>query len=82
MGGVRNAWVPDLEHAKLPQWVQLDLPEPAEISAFHVSFQTRQNCGVDFDVQAMVDGGWRNLATVRNNLDRRRAMTPPFLRHV
>jgi hypothetical protein len=40
----------------------------------HVSFQTRTDRGVDFNVQAMVDGGWKSVAEVRGNTDRRRVL--------
>ena len=69
--GVRNAWVPDLQSQKLPQWVELDLSEPAEINTVQVSFQTRKDRGVNFDVQAWVAGGWKSVAEVRGNADRR-----------
>jgi hypothetical protein len=72
--GVRNAWVPDLQSQKLPQWVELDLPEPAEINSVHVSFQTRKDRGVNFDVQARVASGWKSVAEVRGNADRRRVL--------
>jgi hypothetical protein len=72
--GVRNAWVPDLRRQQLPQWVQLDLPEPADINTAHVSFQTRKDRAVDFQVQAIVDGSWKTMAEVHDNPDRRRVL--------
>jgi len=72
--GVRNAWVPDLRRQQLPQWVQLDLPEPADINTAHVSFQTRKDRAVDLQVQAMVDGSWKTMAEVHDNPDRRRVL--------
>ena len=80
VAGIRNAWAPDLKQQKLPQWVQLELPQPAEINTFHVSFQTRKDRGVDFDVEARVDGRWQRLAQVRDNTDRRRVLHFPTVR--
>ena len=74
VAGIRNAWVPDLKRHELPQWVQLELPEPAAINSCHVSFQTRTDRGVDFDLEALVDGQWQRLAEVRNNAERRRVL--------
>ena len=74
---MRNAWVPDLRHAKLPQWVQLDLPEPADVNTVHISFQTRKDRAVNFRVQAMVAGDWNTVAETCGNLDRRRVVTFP-----
>jgi choline dehydrogenase-like flavoprotein len=73
VAGVRNAWVPD-PGQPLPQWVQLDLPEAAPINTVHVSFQTRADRGVDFRVEAQVDGAWKPVADVTDNPDRRRVL--------
>lgn len=73
--GVRHAWVPDLATQKLPQWVQLDLSAPAAVNTVHVSFQTRSDRGVDFDVQVLRDGRWQSVAEVRDNADRRRVLS-------
>jgi hypothetical protein len=78
--GVRNAWVPDLAAQKLPQWVELELHEAAELNTLHVSFQTRNDRGVDFDVQVLRDGQWQNVVEVRDNTDRRRVLTFPAVR--
>ncbi|NLS90748.1 MAG: hypothetical protein GXX96_01005 [Planctomycetaceae bacterium] len=73
VGGNRNAWIPDLAEPS-PHWIQLALPEPAEAASLHVSFQTREDAGVDFDVQALVDGAWQTVARVRGNEQRRRVI--------
>jgi hypothetical protein len=80
VAGIRNAWVPDLKQHALPQWVQLELPTAAEINTLHVSFQTRKDRGVDFDVEARVDGRWQPLARVRDNAERRRVLHFPAVR--
>ena len=79
VAGIRNAWAPDLKRYGLPQWVQLE-SAPAAIDAFHVSFQTRKDRGVDFDVEARVEGHWQRLAQVRDNADRRRVLHFPAVR--
>ena len=75
VGGARHAWVPDLAAQKLPQWVELSLPAPAEVNRLHVSFQTRLSRAVDFDVEAFADGKWKPLAEVRDNVVRRRVLS-------
>ena len=78
--GVRNAWVPDLFGQTLPQWVELDLREPAEINTLHVSFQSRKDRGVEFDIQVLLEHQWQNVATIRGNADRRRVLGFPTVR--
>jgi hypothetical protein len=70
----RNAWVPDLKNAKLPQSIELALPAPAPVNRLHLSFQTRLSRSVDFDVEGCVDGKWLPLAQVRDNEARRRVL--------
>jgi hypothetical protein len=70
----RNAWVPDLKQAKLPQAIELALSAPAQLNRLHISFQTRLSRGVDFDVEACVDGKWTGVAQVRDNEARRRVL--------
>ncbi len=73
VAGVRNAWIPAL-NASSPHWIQFALPDPAEVASLHVSFQTRDDVGVDFDVQAMAGGTWQTVGRVRGNDQRRRVI--------
>jgi hypothetical protein len=70
VGGDKNAWGPAAE-GSLPQWIQLELDEPATIDAIHVTFQRAKDRAIDFTVEAWLDGSWRTAARVRDNKNRR-----------
>ncbi len=77
--GIRNAWVPDLTSHELP-WIELVLPQATEINTFHVSFQTRNDCGIDFDIETATDGQWKTVAKIRGNEVRHRVIPFPTVR--
>lgn len=71
--GVRHAWAPDPSQP-LPQWVQLDLPEPAVIDCLHVSLQRAPDRATDFRIDVWRDSDWCPAAMVTANDARRRVV--------
>lgn len=65
-------WVSDKENA-FPQWIEVKLPEPAEIRRVMV-YTNSSYCGIagprDFDVQVRTAEGWRTVKEERGNVDR------------
>jgi len=70
VGEDKNAWAPEAE-ASLPQWIQLELDEPATIDTIHATFQRTKERAIDFTVETWLEGSWRTAATVRDNQSRR-----------
>ena len=66
----RSAWAPAAE-VSLPQWIQLELGEPATIDTIHVTFQRTKDRAIDFSVETWMDGSWKAAAAVRDNKNRR-----------
>jgi hypothetical protein len=89
-----NVWVSDPAEP-LPQWVQLDWQEQREISEVQLTFPGHlmreyhqyppfyrdPQCPKDVDIEAMVDGVWRVIASVADNYQQRvrLALTAPIV---
>jgi hypothetical protein len=71
--GWPNAWRPDPKRP-LPQWIELDFGRSASFNTVHVSFQTKAHRAVDFRIEAAEGEGWKPLAAVEQNADRRRVL--------
>jgi len=83
--GTSNAWESDPGQA-LPQWIELSLPHPARVGAIHCVFDTDltvsmptqrgdpfpKACVRDYTLECYVNGGWKRVARVRDNLQRLR----------
>lgn len=82
-----NMW---LSHAResLPQWIELELPEPSEVSAVHCVFDTDLEaslasqrdafpdvCVRSYRIDCEVDGSWRTVASENLNFQRFRRHT-------
>lgn len=76
----RNAWVPDLKKAKLPQSLELTLPAAAPVNRLHISFQTQLSRATDFLVEAQVQGTWQKVAELKGNAARRRVLAFPAVK--
>ena len=76
-----NLWASDPAEA-LPQWIEVELAEPARISQVQLTFDTNidrlvdfgltPECVRDYDVELLVDGRWRTVVRERGNWLRRR----------
>ncbi len=80
-----NAWVSDPDEP-LPQWLEVELPEPTTFNTVGLIFDTQLSrvnsvtpglfrapeCVRDYAVSAEVNGSWRELVTVSGNYHRRR----------
>ena len=80
-----NLWVSDPEQP-LPQWLEVELPEPAEFDCAVLIFDTNLNrtnrlmpggfrapeCVRDYTLSVEIDGEWQELARVTGNYHRRR----------
>lgn len=88
------AWVSDPKEA-LPQWICLDLKEPAEINSVSVVFDTDLTnpgtcwgikipnvplCVKDYEIEAYADGEWKKVAKEEGNFMRKRIHTFETLR--
>lgn len=71
--GWPNSWRPDPKQP-LPQWVALDFGREVSFNTVHVSFQTKADRGVDFRLEVPAGKGWKTVATVRDNAQRRRVI--------
>jgi len=85
-GKVANCWESDPDPAqRLPQWVELILPEPARVSAIQCIFDTHlfgslpnrdnpmpKECVRDYTLECRVNGQWQSVARVRKNFQRLR----------
>ncbi|NQU23140.1 MAG: FAD-dependent oxidoreductase [Candidatus Nealsonbacteria bacterium] len=69
LGKDRNAWAPDPASSD-PQWVQLQLPEAAEVDTVHLTFE--QQCA-SCRVQVRQNDAWRTVATIQRGAARRTA---------
>ncbi len=81
-----NLWMSAADQP-LPQWVELEWPEPTRVAEAHVAFDTNVSrapflmkpapfrspeCARDYALLADVDGRWETLVEVRGNYQRRR----------
>ena len=71
--GWPNSWRPDPAQP-LPQWVELDFQREVKFNCVHVSFQSRTMRADDFRVEVPQHDGWRAVAEVTGNADRRRVL--------
>ena len=70
----RNAWAPE-PNASLPQWIQLQMPQPSTINTVHVSFQKRDFSAADFGIEVWTKGSFKTAAKVVANQQRRRVLS-------
>ena len=70
VGESRNAWAPE-KGATGPQWVQLQLPKPAEVDTIHVTFEDELSSAM---VQLFDGGEWRPIACIMSNSPARRGV--------
>ncbi len=71
-----NLWASDPDES-LPQWIEVELAEPARISQVQLTFDTNidrlvgfgptPECVRDYDVELLVEGQWRTVAEERGN---------------
>ena len=77
-----NQWVSDPTQP-LPQWIELEFPEPTTINTVYLTFDTDMNashhtvplvpqCVRDYELSCLADGHRISLATVTENFQRRR----------
>ncbi len=80
-----NLWISDPEQP-LPQWLEVELPEPTEFDCAVLIFDTNLNrtnhvmpggfrapeCVRDYTLSAEIDGEWQELAAVPGNYHRHR----------
>jgi len=71
---VPNSWRPDPK-APLPQWLLLDFGRPVTFNRLHVSFQSKEMRATEFRFEVPDGSGWRPIAEVRENSDRRRVLS-------
>ena len=71
--GVPHSWRPAPDQP-LPQWVQLDFGKSVAFNTVHVSFQSQEMRGEDFQLQVCEGANWRTVASVTANEDRRRVL--------
>ncbi len=74
--GWPNSWRPDPAQS-LPQWVELDFGQRRQFDTVHVSFQSKAMRGRDFIIEVAGDQGWKTVAEVKDNDERRRVLTFP-----
>ncbi len=70
----RNAWATE-PNASLPQWIQLQMPQPSTINTVHVSFQKRDFNAADFTIEVWTKGSFKTVAKVVANQQRRRVLS-------
>ncbi len=77
-----NEWVSDPAQP-LPQWIELEFPEPTTINTVYLTFDTDMNashhtvplvpqCVRDYELSCLADGHRISLATITENFQRRR----------
>jgi FAD-dependent oxidoreductase family protein len=77
-----NQWMSDSTQP-LPQWIELEFPEPTTINTVYLTFDTDMNashctvplvpqCVRDYELSCLADGHRVSLATVTENFQRRR----------
>ncbi len=77
-----NQWMSDPTQP-LPQWIELEFPEPTTINTVYLTFDTDMNashcteplvpqCVRDYELSCLADGHRISLATVTENFQRRR----------
>jgi hypothetical protein len=69
--GAPNSWAPD-PAAALPQWLQLEFPEPIQFNRVHVAFQMTILAPRDYSVAVARGDRWQEVLRVRDNRLRRR----------
>jgi hypothetical protein len=74
--GWPNAWRPDPKRP-LPQWIELDFGQPVRFNSVHVAFQSQVMRAEDFRLEVPLEQGWRTLAEVSDNTQRRRVIPLP-----
>lgn len=72
--GRPNSWRPDPSQP-MPQWVELDFGREVSLDAVHVSFQSQQMRADAFRLEVPQADGWKTLAEVTDNSQRRRVLT-------
>ncbi len=55
--------------------LQLDFGRPVTFNRLYVSFQSKELRANDFRFEVPADGGWRPVAEVQENYDRRRVLS-------
>lgn len=82
VGTTTNMWASDPAQS-LPQWIELALPQPAQVNTVYLTFDTDMNsrfhaeplvpqCVKDYRLEYHDGGQWRELAKVADNYQRRR----------
>ena len=82
VGRTPNQWMSD-SNEPLPQWIELEFPEPTTINTVYLTFDTDMNashctvplvpqCVRDYELSCLADGHRKSLATVTENFQRRR----------
>ena len=82
VGRTPNQWMSDSTQP-LPQWIELEFPEPTTINTVYLTFDTDMNashctvplvpqCVRDYELSCLADGHRVSLATVTENFQRRR----------
>ena len=79
VSGRPNSWAPDTTKPG-PHWLELGFPEPVRIGAVHVSFQQFGMHAAAYDLLVPDGGGWRAIAEVRGNVQRRRVDSFPAVK--
>lgn len=74
--GWPNSWRPDPQQ-NLPQWIELDFGRRCQFDTVHVSFQSKTMRARDFAIEVAAEQGWKTVAEVKDNDDRRRVLTFP-----
>ncbi len=71
--GQPHSWRPDPAQP-LPQWVELDFGREVRFNQAHVSFQSKALRADDFRLEVPQGDGWRSVAQVAGNTDRRHVL--------
>ena len=82
VGAASHLWVSDPQQA-MPQWIELEFPKPARMNTVYLTLDTDLNtrspvapvapqCVRDYRLEYFDGGGWRELAAVKDNFQRRR----------
>jgi hypothetical protein len=71
--GWPNSWRPDPAQP-LPPWIELDFGEPVRFNSVHVVFQSQAMRAEAFRLEVPMAEGWRTLAEIRDNHQRRRVI--------
>ncbi len=70
VGGMPHSWGPDPDKP-LPQWIELKFDKPERFNTVHVTFQTQSLSCPEYSILVGEDNGWRTVAIVSDNHDRR-----------